>query len=244
VDAEAVVELIFQAANAVREALGHLEDWGPNPERPGQYRLDIDADRAALRVLRSAGLRVLSEESGWTSGRLPFTAVVDPVDGSTNAHRGIPFFCTSICVFDTEGPWVGGVVDQTSGTRYHAVRGSGSWRDGVRMAPSGCADLGKAVLALSGLPNGVRSWQSRSLGSAALELCAVADGTLDGFVLGKGVSLRSWDYLGGLLICVEAGAAVAELDGRDLWVATAEPRRPAAAGSSALLGAIQAAVGK
>src|SRR5580658_4869117 len=109
--------------HAVRGALDVLEDWGPSGGKPGQYRLDLAADGAALPVLHGAGLAVLSEESGTTGDAGDLLAVIDPIDGSTNAHRGIPFYSTSICILDAEGPRVGLVVNQASGVRYAAVRG-------------------------------------------------------------------------------------------------------------------------
>ena len=79
-------------------------------------------------------------------------AVIDPVDGSTNAHRGMPFYATSICVLDAQGPLVGLVVNQATGTRFEAVRGGGARRDGEAIAPSGCTDLSSAIVGISGFP--------------------------------------------------------------------------------------------
>ncbi|HXW34651.1 MAG TPA: inositol monophosphatase family protein [Acidimicrobiales bacterium] len=230
-----LVEVLFHASRAAREALDGLDDWGPNGERPGQYRLDVAADNAAVAVLSEAGLSVLSEESGRTEAALPLLAVLDPIDGSTNAHRGIAAYSTSICVFDELGPRVGTVVNHLTGTRYHAIRTVGAWRDGEVLSPSRCQNLERAIISLSGLVPGLAAWQYRTLGCASLELCAVAEGSLDGFLLGRGITLQPWDYLAGLLLCAEAGAATAELDGQDPWVAESVPRRPAAASTQDLL---------
>ena len=75
----------------------------------------------------------------------------------------------------------------------------------------------------------------RSLGAAALDLCAVAEGVLDGYAVVGGSQLGSWDYLGGLLICTEAGAVVGESQGRDLVTLDhADRRTPVAASTPAL----------
>jgi len=244
VDDVALLEALFEASVAARAALDGLEDWGPNGERPGQYRLDVAADAAAVAALSKSGIPILSEESGRTDGPLPLLAVLDPIDGSTNAYRGIPMYSTSICVFDADGPRVGTVVNHCSGQRYHAIRGSGAWRDGVIIAPSKCDSLSDSVIGLSGvLHGGLEPWQYRTFGCASLEFCAVAEGSLDAYVLGQGVSLRPWDYLAGLLICVEAGASVSELDGHDPWIRSDSPRRPIAAGTHNLLQAILAGAG-
>jgi fructose-1,6-bisphosphatase/inositol monophosphatase family enzyme len=239
VDDLALVEVLFTASAAAHAALDELDDWGPNGLRAGQYRLDVAADEAAIAVLGKAGMSVLSEESGRTDGPLPLLAVLDPIDGSTNAHRGIPMYSTSICVFDADGPRVGAVVNHPLGQRFHAIRGAGAWRDGAAIAPSKCDVLSESIVGLSGpVASGLASWQHRTFGCASLEFCAVAEGSLDAYVLGKGFSLRPWDYLAGLLICAEAGAVISELDGRDPWIRFDEPRRPIAASTARLLQAI------
>ena len=229
-------EVLDDAAAAVRAALDGLEDWGPAGTKPGQYRLDLAADGAALPILHGAGLAVLSEESGLTGdGPSGLLAVIDPVDGSTNAHRGVPFYSTSICVLDDEGPLVGLVVNQEIGIRYAATRGGGAERDGRPIKPSGCEELGQAIVGVSGLPGHHPGWaQFRALGAASLECCAVAEGVLDAYLTVGRSTLYGWDYLAGLLVCREVGVAVAERDGRDLIVRDTSRRRPIVAATAAL----------
>ena len=90
---------------------------------------------------------------------------------------------------------------------------------------------------LSGLPPTHLGWrQFRALGAAALDLCAVASGTLDAFIDCSLDAHGSWDYLGGLLVCQEAGAFVAEAFDRELVVIEHGARRtPVAAATPALL---------
>ena len=228
--------VLDEATAAVRAALGELEDWGPAGSKPGQYRLDLAADGAALPILQGAGLTVLSEESGLTGdGPTGLIAVIDPVDGSTNAHRGVPFYSTSICVLDAEGPLVGLVVNQALGTRYAASRGAGAERDGQAISPSECQDLGEAIVGISGYPGRHPGWaQFRALGAASLECCAVAEGVLDAYMTVGRSTLYGWDYLAGLLICREAGAVASEREGRDLTVRDDSSRRPIVAATHAL----------
>jgi fructose-1,6-bisphosphatase/inositol monophosphatase family enzyme len=236
VDNVRLLGVLDEAAAAVRGALDQLEDWGPTGGKPGQYRLDLAADDAALPVLHGAGLAVLSEESGLTGdGPSGLLAVIDPVDGSTNAHRGVPFYATSICVLDAAGPLVGVVVNQATGTRYAAARNEGAERDGVAVRPSGCEDLGRAIVGITGFPGRHPGWaQFRALGAASLECCAVAEGVLDAYVVAGRSTLHGWDYLAGLLICTEAGAIARERDGRDLVARDATTRRPVVAATAAL----------
>jgi myo-inositol-1(or 4)-monophosphatase len=187
-------------------------------------------------------LAVLSEESGVTGDRsAPLLAVIDPVDGSTNAHRGIPFYATSICVLDAEGPLVGVVVNQATGRHFEAVRGGGARRDGEIISPSGCTELSAAIVGISGFPGTHPGWaQFRALGAAALEFCAVAEGMLDAYSVVGSSTLFGWDYLAGLLICHEAGAVTMERDGADPVVRDAGTRRPVVAATAELVAQLHA----
>jgi myo-inositol-1(or 4)-monophosphatase len=228
--------VLDDAVQAIRQALDGLSEWGLAGTRPGQYHLDLAADGAALPILHGAGFAVLSEESGLTGESTSrFLAVIDPVDGSTNAHRKIPFYATSICVLDSEGPLVALVVNLATGTRYAAVRGGGADRDGAALKPSGCQELSSAIVGISGFPGHHPGWaQFRTLGAASLEFCAVAEGVLDAYMLVGRSTLYGWDYLAGLLICQEAGAVVVERDGAELVVRDDAPRRPIVASTSQL----------
>jgi myo-inositol-1(or 4)-monophosphatase len=243
-DDDGLLEVLHNAASAVADALGGLSDWGLAGTREGQYRSDLAADAAALRVLDEAGLGAMSEESGPHRVDREVVVVIDPVDGSTNASRGIPWYATSLCAVDADGPQVAVVVNQASGVRFEAVRGGGARRDGEPIRPSGCEVLGEAIIGFSGYPPRYLGWsQYRCLGAAALDLCAVAEGVLDGYTAIGGSQLGSWDYLGGMLICTEAGAVVGDLQGRDLVTLEHGDRRtPVGASTPGLLGALSRAV--
>jgi myo-inositol-1(or 4)-monophosphatase len=214
---DGVIGLLHETALAVQGALDGLEDWGPSGSKAGQYLSDLVADAAALEVLAAAGVGILSEESGRNGGEGDLVVVVDPLDGSTNAAHGIPWFGTSLCAVDRDGPRAALVVDLPHGRTFTAVRGEGAAVDGVPLAPSGCRVASEAMVAISGLPAVSLGWrQFRALGAAALDLCAVAEGTLDGFVDCGPSAHGAWDYLGGALVCAEAGAVVGDAYGRDL----------------------------
>jgi myo-inositol-1(or 4)-monophosphatase len=203
------------AAAAQRGALATLGagERRARTDRAGQYRLDLVADAAVLPVLHSAGLRVLSEESGWTGpADADVTVVLDPVDGSTNCARGVPYWAE----LDREA-----------------------------ITPASTTDVARAVVALSGWPPTPLAWrQFRALGSAALALCDVAAGHLDGYVDGQPDQHAPWDYLGALLVCDEAGALVADADGRDLVTLDADARRQLiAAGTKELFEQLHGAAG-
>jgi fructose-1,6-bisphosphatase/inositol monophosphatase family enzyme len=239
-DDDALLELFDAVTRRVREALDVLDDWGLADTIPGQHRSDLVADEAALSLLDAAGVSVLSEESGAHAGAGPTTStlvVVDPLDGSTNALHGIPWYATSLCALDDDGPRIAMVTNQATGQRFVAVRGGGATRDGRRIQPSGCGRAAEAIVGLSGFPSRSLGWrQFRALGAAALDLCLVASGQLDAYVDCSRNAHGPWDYLGGLLVCREAGAHVVDVDDRDLVVrGHADRRTPVAAATPELL---------
>ncbi len=216
-DDAALLGVLHDAATAVRAALDRLGDWGAAGTRPGQYHSDLAADDAAVAVLDAAGLGVLSEESGLRRTERSVVVVLDPVDGSTNASRGLPWYATSLCAVDEEGARAALVVDQASGRRFEATRGGGARADGQALVPSTCQMMEGAIVGLSGYPPRSLGWQQfRALGALALDLCAVAGGQLDAYVDCSPSAHGAWDYLGGMLICEEAGALVVDAFGRDL----------------------------
>ncbi|MEY2444119.1 MAG: monophosphatase [Ilumatobacteraceae bacterium] len=235
--------LLHEVADAVAAAMRSVTDWGPSGSREGQYALDVIADDAALAVLHRAGVGVLSEESGFDRGDGGEVVVIDPIDGSTNASRGIPWFATSLCLVDDEGPAVALVVNQASGVRYSAVRGEGAFCGERRMRPTGCTELSEAIVVVSAVPPPDVGWaQFRALGACALDLCAVADGVVDGYVDFGTDQHGLWDYLGGWLICREAGVDVVDAFDRPLLhMNHADRRTPVAASSPQLLTSLLAA---
>ena len=211
------LELLRRTADAVAAALSEFDRWKDRGDRPDQYALDQVADAAALGVLIPAGAGILSEESGLRHGRRSETVIVDPVDGSTNASRRVPHYCISLCVVDGATPLAGLVRHLVSGEEFTAVVGEGAFLDGHPIAPSGCRGAADAIVGVSGRPGvDLPAWQVRVLGSAALDLCAVACGRLDAYV-DLNANHGVWDYAAGALICAEAGAFVAETSGRELF---------------------------
>jgi fructose-1,6-bisphosphatase/inositol monophosphatase family enzyme len=237
------LETFHRAADGVAAVLLANSDWGASGIRDGQYAVDLDADAACLDVLYGAGLRVLSEESGVTgppgSDTAPI-AVVDPLDGSTNASRHVPWFGSALCLVDADGPAAALVVNHATGERFSAIRGHGAMRDDVAIEPSGATELAASIVGVSGLPTHHYGWaQFRALGASAPDICAVACGVTDAWCDmyddGHGV----WDYLASILIVEEAGGVSAEVLGRELCVLDHEARRaPAVAATPELLEAV------
>lgn len=236
-----LLDLLDRTAAAVAEALvtdlaARPDDRRDRGDRPGQYRIDLVADDAALKVLRDAGVGILSEESGLEDRGNDLVVVVDPVDGSTNASRGIPWYATSLCAVDADGPRAALVVNLATGTRYQAVRGGGATRDGAAIAASSVTSIHDALVVLNGYsPTYLRWRQYRSLGATALDLCSVADGRVDATMDCTDSALGPWDYLGAMLVLSEVGAHLQDAQGRELVVLDHDARRtPVAAGTREL----------
>lgn len=221
--ADETLEVLHRAADAVVETFRTGVDWGPSGARVAQYASDVAADDAVLAVLGAAGIRVLSEESGLGPGTGP-VAVVDPLDGSTNASLGLPWFATSLCVVDDEGPLAAVVHNHGNGERYDATRGGGARRDGVALVPPDAEPVPQGVTVVNGIPPGPEIGWFRCMGASALDLCAVADGRFTGYVDFDG-GLGVWDYLGAWLICREVGVEMVDAFDRDLVVLDHEARR-------------------
>ncbi len=234
-DDHEILATLNAAATAVKQSLEGFSERGYSGLRETQYKLDLIADAAACEVLLDAGIGVISEESGITNGDAALRCVVDPIDGSTNCDHGVPFFATSLCVLDDEGPRVALVRNQATGVTYSAIRGQGAWRDGVAISPSSTTELHDALVAFSGLPTAHHGWaQFRVLGAASLEICLVADGSLDAYLQAGTSRINPWDYLAGMLICYEAGATFFEQDRLELVVEGPANRRPVVAATSEL----------
>lgn len=150
--------------------------------------------------------------------------VVDPLDGTVNYAHGFPFYCVSIGLELDGELLVGVVLDSVRGELFTAVRGEGSFLDGERIGVTGETVLRKALLAtgfayVEGdiyrnlevfarmLP---KARSVRRPGAAALDLCYVACGRLDGF---WELSLQPWDVAAATLIVREAGGTVTGADG-------------------------------
>ncbi|CAN5136634.1 inositol monophosphatase family protein [soil metagenome] len=170
----------------------------------------------------------LGEEEAEHLGASDTRWIVDPIDGTVNFVYGLPSSAVSIAA-ERDGVVVAGcVVNISTGVTYGAVRGEGSFvvRDGIRKpltAPEPTSLAQMLVGTGFSYERDIRLRQAqamvkliteirdiRRIGSAALDLCAVADGSLDAYVE---QGLKPWDLAAGGLIAEEAGVVIAGLDG-------------------------------
>ena len=190
-----------------------------------------DADREAEQAV-SALLRaerpadgVLGEEGMSVDGTSGRRWVVDPLDGTTNYLYRFPAWCVSVALEDAEGEGLVGVVfDPLRSETFGAERGGGASLNGVPIRVRESRGLERALVATGfGYDPEVRRGQAelllrvlprvrdiRRAGAAALDLCHVAAGRLDGYYE-RGIN--PWDWAAGALIVREAGGTVARLEG-------------------------------
>jgi myo-inositol-1(or 4)-monophosphatase len=198
-------------------------------------RIDLAAEKAIVETLvkRGVSFTLISEESGIMEyGENPKENYVtaDPIDGTTNLMRGIPFYATSIAVStkpELNTVHSALVADLFHDTIYTAEKGKGAKCNGQKIAPSKQAVLEEAVIGidlntykareiaprLTSLIE--RTKHIRHLGANALELCYVADGTTDAFIDIRG-KLRTTDTAAAWLIINEARALITTPDGKPL----------------------------
>lgn len=200
----------------------------------GPADLVTDADLASEAAIRSVVTKtfpdhaLLGEETGDSvdNAASEYRWIADPLDGTTNYVHGIPFYCVSLAVHRRGEPVAGVVFDPNRGEMFTATRGGGAFLNGKAISAGKCPTIHEAVLAISLPPQRVSRWEMASmerllphsrtvlrLGSAALILCYVAAGRINGYWAS---SLNLWDRAAGELIVSEAGGLVTDLEGRPL----------------------------
>lgn len=216
-DTRKLQDLLRVVTDRAVDDLANVHDRRQLGGRAGQYALDVEVDGPLVETLLDAGLGVLSEEAGTLESGRPLLAVVDPVDGSTNASRGIPWFATSIAVVDGDGPLVALVQNHVTGERFEAVRGGGATYNGISMVPPTPTPLVDGVVGVNGVPPTSRPFaQFRTLGASALDISYVALGALDGYIDCDTDAHGVWDYLGAFLVCQELGVPIVDAFDRPL----------------------------
>ncbi len=228
-------ELSEQISDEIMSSLSSLEDWGKADGHPGQYKHDVIADEIATPQLVAAGLGVISEESEPTGLDKSFVVIIDPIDGSTNANLGLPWYALSLCLVHNEEAVASFVRNLAMGETFRAELGSGAEKNGHKIVVSGVADVEDSIVVFNDLPTKHFGWrQYRTLGSAALDLCKVADGSFDAFVdIGEGLAI--WDYAGAALICKEAGAKITDSESNPISYQLGTQRRQLICAGSAEL---------
>jgi myo-inositol-1(or 4)-monophosphatase len=232
---ETAIDAVRAAGQVQRAALGSA--FGIS--KKGAIDLVTEIDVSIERTFRARiadqwpGHHVLGEEFG-VGGADPAQGrhwwIFDPIDGTTNFAHGLPIFCASLALEIDGVLQVAAVYDPMRDELFTAERGQGAWLNGRRLAVSTTETLGDALL-VTGFPYTVQkdgdeilglfgrfvgiARAVRRLGSAALDVCYVAAGRMDGF---WEQGLGPWDVAAAALLVEEAGGRISDLEGRPFRV--------------------------
>lgn len=239
------LQILIQCKENVRETVSSLlstlsqlqPDLGIGAGGDALRRTDLAAENAIVDTLKEhrVSFTLVSEESGVKEyGKKPDECYVttDPIDGTTNLTRGIPFYATSIAI--STKPTLNTihtalVTDLFHDVTYTAQKGKRAYRNNQMITPSENTSLEKIVIGVDLNSYGVqritsqltnliqRTKHIRHFGANALELCYVADGTTDAFIDIRG-KLRTTDMAAAWLILGEAGAKITTPEGKSLEV--------------------------
>lgn len=230
---ESLLETALAAARAagqiLRERFAGPHEVTSKGLRDLVTEVDLAAQEAIVARIRARfpGHQVWTEEAhralGHDSSHRWF---IDPLDGTTNYARGIPYFSVSIAVERGGELQVGVVYDPLGERLFHAATGEGAYLNGVRLAVSDRTRLIDALLDLGWARSqparlgacrvaaaiGPYIGSARTMGSAALGLAAVAAGWEDVFFHPE---LAPWDMAAGVILVREAGGTVTTAEGRE-----------------------------
>ena len=182
-------------------------------------QMDTKAEKFIVQSLLAARPDdgIIGEEGSSVASKSGITWVIDPLDGTVNYFYGLPGWNVSIAAKDSEGVIVGVVTAPTINSTWWATRGGGAFYNGKAIKCNDPVEVDRALLA-TGFQYDVADRVSqledfaklvpvvrdmRRNGAAAVDLCHVAMGALDGYYE---AGLKEWDWSAGGLVATEAGA--------------------------------------
>ena len=217
-DLAMAVKAAEAAGTLLREAMDQPKAVLSETGRDIKLQADRDAEALILEALSASGHAVLAEESGEhgsvDSGEAYW--VVDPLDGTMNFSRNIPFCCVSIALCVNETPVLGVIHDFNHDDTFRGIVGVGAWNHDTPLHVSSVRDVDKAVLA-TGFPvnrsfddDALRRFLDQSqqfkkvrmIGSAAMSLALVASGRAEVYTE---EDIMLWDVAAGIALVRAAG---------------------------------------
>lgn len=192
---------------------------------------DVESERVIARTVAESfpEHNLMGEEGGDRGRTSEWLWIVDPIDGTTNYSRHIPYFSTSIAVYYRGRPVVGVVANPVVDETFFAVEGQGAFINDSPLRSSTATDFGQALMIcgfyydrgnnIDLTLEGIRRFYDRGImglrrfGSAALDLCYLAVGRADAYFE---IGLNAWDFAAGEFIARQAGAVVTDARGEPL----------------------------
>jgi len=189
---------------------------------------DVKVEEFLIKEFEKFGFSIIAEES--IQENFDNSIIIDPIDGTTNFAHKIPFAAISVGIYEKKSPKYAIVYNPILDEMFTAIKGEGAYKNGKKIQVSNTTNFQSALIA-TGFPyssaenekdlNWVinklnyilpRCQDIRRFGSAALDLCYVAEGKFDGFYE---INLKPWDVSAGILIVEEAGGIVSNEYGED-----------------------------
>ena len=223
------VEAAIAASHIIMEALGKPRV----AQFKGKTDLVTETDHQSEKIIKAIisssfpDHSFLAEESGKDISDSDYLWLIDPLDGTTNFVHGYPSFAVSIGLFYKQNPFVAVVLEMPHTKLYTAIKNEGAWCEGQEISCSQTESLNQSLLVTGfGYEHG-ENWNRnmrlfkhftdnthgvRRLGAAAVDLCHVASGKVDGY---WEYDLQPWDTAAGILIAKEAGCIVTQMDGSE-----------------------------
>ena len=230
--AEELAQIALEVATEAAQLLHAGFRRHPAAREKGHADLVTEYDLASERLIRARlaertpEIAIVGEEQGGAPARAGgLTWYCDPLDGTTNFVHGHFFYCVSIGVAEAGQPLAGAVVAPELATHWQGFRGGQALRNGEPCRVSATTELAHALVA-TGFPsdrsqapgNNFDAFVTvkkqvrgiRRCGSAAIDLCLVADGTYDAYWERR---LNAWDVMAGSALVLAAGGTLSALDG-------------------------------
>ena len=232
-----MIKQIFQTANSAIEKASRLilnaHCLPKITEFKGKTDLVTETDKKSESIIieeiqkHFTDHNIIAEESGIINNKSEYKWIIDPLDGTTNFVHGYPSFGISIGIVHNDEIICGIVKELPANNTYSAIRGKGAFCNGKQINVSNVKSLSESLLVTGfGYEHG-NKWSAnmelfkqltdktqgvRRLGAAAIDLCHVATGKVEGY---WEFDIKPWDISAGILIVQEAGGLVTKMDGTD-----------------------------
>lgn len=233
IDKNILLQVAVESAIAASHIIMDSLNLPKNIDYKGKTELVTEIDQRSEKRIKSIiksfypEHSILAEESGKEENSSDYLWIIDPLDGTTNYVHGYPSFAISIALYHLNIPTIGVVLEMPTTKLYTSIVGRGAWCEGRTISCSPTKKLINSLLVTGfGYEHG-KNWETnmalfktftdktqgvRRLGAAAVDLCHVASGMVDGY---WEFDLKPWDSAAGIIIAKEAGAKVTQMDGTE-----------------------------
>lgn len=229
-----IIDVMKEAALAGYDAIQRTRtsvSWERKEDKELVTNSDIESEKAIIDVLRRyfPESSVLSEEAGYKPGKDNLTWILDPIDGTHNFIHNIPFYAIPIGLYKDETPYAGLIFLPEFNQVYHAVKGGGAYMNGEPIRVSKTEKLRDSMIAYDNQfhrhPQMLDNLQViqescltlRIFGSAAVDICNVAKGSIEARVFHR---TKSVDFAAGGIMVEEAGGKISDFNGKDVTLET------------------------